>query len=94
MSLIVVNYTVWYRLIKGDFQMAGKLVYVRMKPRTKAHGTGYWPQAKRIEAVTLHLSVGSLPEVSRIMGIPYKTLEMWKSQDWWKELVTKLQSSF
>ncbi len=72
--------------------MAGKLVYVRMKPRTKAHGTGYWPQAKRIEAVTLHLSVGSLPEVSRIMGIPYKTLEMWKSQDWWKELVTKLQS--
>jgi hypothetical protein len=66
------------------------MVYVRMKPRTKAHGTGQWSQAKRIEAVTLYLTVGSLPEVSRIMGIPYKTLEQWKQSPWWEDLVKKI----
>lgn len=71
--------------------MPGKMVYVKMPARKVAHGTGHWSEAKRIEAVTLHLSIGSLPEVSRIMGIPYKTLEQWKAKDWWKELVAKIQ---
>lgn len=71
--------------------MAGSWKYVKMPARKVAHGTGHWSEAKRIEAVTLHLSIGSLPEVSRIMGIPFKTLEQWKAKDWWKDLVLKLQ---
>lgn len=71
--------------------MAGKLIYVKMN-KTKAGQLGHWKEAKRIEAVTLWLSTGSLSETGRLLGIPYKTLEGWKSQDWWKELVAKIQS--
>ena len=71
--------------------MAGKLVYVKMN-KTKAGQLGHWKEAKRIEAVTVYLSTGSLAETGRLLGIPYKTLEGWKSQDWWKELVAKIQS--
>ena len=71
--------------------MAGRLVYVKMN-KTKAGQLGHWKEAKRIEAVTVYLSTGSLTETGRLLGIPYKTLEGWKSQDWWKELVEKMQA--
>ncbi len=71
--------------------MAGKLVYVKMN-KTKAGQLGHWKESKRIEAVTVYLSTGSLTETGRLLGVPYKTLEGWKSQDWWKELVAKIQS--
>ena len=71
--------------------MAGRLVYVKMN-KTKAGQLGHWKESKRIEAVTVYLSTGSLTETGRLLGIPYKTLEGWKSQDWWKELVAKIQS--
>lgn len=71
--------------------MAGKLIYVKMN-KTKAHQPGHWKEAKRIEAVTVWLSTGSATETSKILGIPLKTVEGWKSQDWWKDLVAKIRA--
>lgn len=69
----------------------GKYVYVKSN-KTKAHQGGHWKESKRIEVVTMYLSTGSLAETSRITGVPYPTMEGWKRQDWWKELVDKIQS--
>lgn len=71
--------------------MAGKMVYVKMN-KTKAHQPGQWKEAKKIETVTVWLSTGSMAETSRLLGIPLKTVEGWKSQDWWKDLVKKIQA--
>jgi len=70
--------------------MPGRMVYVKMK-KTKAHQLGHWGEAKRIEAVTTYLATGSATETSRILEIPLKTIEGWKSQDWWKETIVKIQ---
>ena len=69
----------------------GKLVYVKIN-KTKAHQPGHWKEAKRIEAVTFYLSTGSVSETSKILGIPLKTVEGWKTQEWWKDLVAKIRA--
>lgn len=69
----------------------GRYVYVK-ENKTKAHQGGHWKESKRIEVVTMYLSIGSLTETSKITGVPLPTLEGWKRQDWWKELVDKIQS--
>ena len=69
----------------------GKYVYVR-ENKTKAGQLGHWKESKRIEAVTTYLSTGNLAETCRLLGVPIRTLEQWKSSDWWKEMVKKIQS--
>lgn len=69
----------------------GKFVYIKNN-KTKAHQLGHWKEAKRIEVVTLFLSIGSMTEVAKITGVPYPTIEGWRRQDWWKELVDKIQA--
>lgn len=68
----------------------GRYVYVR-ENKTKAHQPGIWKEAKKIEVATLYLSLGNYAETSRVSGVPIATIEMWKRQDWWKELLKKIQ---
>jgi len=65
--------------------------YIKLK-KTKAHQPGQWGEAKRIEAVTVYMSTGSPTEVSRMLGIPLNTINMWMAQDWWKDMIHKIQS--
>jgi len=69
----------------------GKLVYIKIN-KTKAGQTGHWKEEKRIEAVTTYLSTGNQMEVSRLTGVPIKTINQWKSSDWWKEMEKKIRS--
>lgn len=69
----------------------GKLVYVKIN-KTKAGQTGHWKEEKRIEAVTTYLSTGNQMEVSRLTGVPIKTINQWKASDWWKEMEKKIRS--
>jgi len=69
----------------------GKLIYVKNN-KTKAGQFGHWKEAKKIEAVTTYLSTGSVAETSRMLGVPYKTLEGWRYSEWWKELTAKIQA--
>lgn len=71
--------------------MAGKLIYVKMN-KTRAGQAGHWKEAKRIEAVTTYLSTGNLTETGRLTGVPLKTMEQWKTSDWWKEMEKKIRS--
>lgn len=69
----------------------GHYVYVKTN-KTKAGEPGHWKEAKRIEAVTTYLSTGNLTETGRLTGVPLKTMEQWKTSDWWKEMEKKIRS--
>ena len=66
--------------------MPGKYVYHRMKKTKAGRGTGWWPEAKKIEAVTAAMSTGSLPIAASITKVPLDTIKTWKKQQWWKDL--------
>lgn len=70
----------------------GHYIYIKNKPRQLPHTKGYWDDKKKLEAVTTYLALGNLNEVSRMLNIPSNTLRMWKTQEWWKELVDSIQS--
>ncbi len=68
----------------------GKYVYVREK-KTKAHQPGWWPEKKKIEAVTAWMSSGSLPIASATTGVPLETIRTWRRMPWWKEIESQIK---
>lgn len=66
------------------------MVYIK-ENKTKPHQPGWWKESKKIETVTTYMSTGSCAETARIVNVPLKTIECWKTQDWWKELIKKIQ---
>jgi hypothetical protein len=70
-----------------DGEMPGKYIYQRMrKTKPGRENGGWWPEAKKIEAVTAAMSTGSLPIAASIVKVPVDTIRHWKKQPWWKEL--------
>lgn len=61
-------------------------------PRPRGRPLAY-SYAKRTEAVTMFMTLGSLLMVSGATGIPITTLKNWRAQDWWKEITDELQAS-
>lgn len=54
------------------------------KPTKAAHHNKlYWPEAKKIEACTMHAALGNLKRVSELTKIPYATVQRWSEEDWW-----------
>lgn len=70
----------------------GHFVYIRNK-KTKPNQPGWWPESKRIEAITAYLSTGSYSITSSITGVPVNTIKTWTQQPWWKEQVEEIQNS-
>lgn len=71
--------------------MPGKYVYVKMK-KTKPHEGGHWPQKKKIEACTTWVACGSNQLTAMQCNIPLGTIELWKRQQWWKDMVEDLRN--
>lgn len=69
----------------------GRYVYIKNN-KTKAGQLGRWKEAKKVEVVTTYLSTGNLAETGRLSGVPIKTLEQWKTSDWWKEMEKQIRS--
>ena len=70
----------------------GKFVYVREK-KTLPHEPGWWDKKKQLEAVTTYLATGSIAETSRIINVPYRTVQSWKLEsEWWPKVVEEIQS--
>lgn len=67
----------------------GRVVYVREK-KTKAGQAGWWPQKKRIEVVTTFKTCGSVTITAGMTGVPVDTINTWKRQPWWNELLAEL----
>ena len=69
----------------------GKYVYVRNKKKLP-HEPGIWDKKKQMAACTTYLATGSIAETSRIINVPYRTVQEWTYSDWWKQLMTEIQS--
>lgn len=50
-----------------------------------------WSDKQKLEAVQSFLVLGNTSLVSRILGIPRITLQVWKTTAWWKELVDEIK---
>jgi len=53
--------------------------------------SGWWSEAKKIEACTLFLATGSPVATAAGSGVPIDTIRKWRESVWWKELVEQIQ---
>ena len=52
-----------------------------------------YPYEKRLEVVQKYLVLGNMRLVADLAGISYQTLRLWKTQEWWKDLVTEIRAA-
>lgn len=50
-----------------------------------------WDDKKKTEVVVCYLALGKLPMVEAVTGVPRATIQQWKTQPWWLELVSNIQ---
>ncbi len=50
-----------------------------------------WSDSQKIEAVQTYLILGSLKLTAGALKIPFDTLKLWKSSQWWKDLIEELR---
>lgn len=50
-----------------------------------------WSDKQKLEAAQSWLVLGNMSLVSRVLGIPRITLQVWKTSNWWKELVEDIK---
>jgi len=63
------------------------------KNRSVAAGSNFqWSDKQKTEAVTSWLLLGNLALTSRILSIPEITLRVWKTTEWWKNLVEEIKT--
>jgi hypothetical protein len=63
---------------------------VKKKPMD-AVGNFRYSDAQKVEAVSSWLALGNLALTSRLLGIPEITLRVWKTSEWWKNLVEEMR---
>lgn len=51
-----------------------------------------WSDKQKMEAVSTFLVLGNLALTSRMLGIPEITLRVWKTTEWWKDIVDELKT--
>lgn len=71
---------------------AGKMVYVKAKPKTSRMQTGHWSEKKKYEACCLWSSGMKMSQVSVETGVPYETIKQWRASTWWADIHKELQS--
>lgn len=71
---------------------AGRMVYVKAKPKTSRMQTGHWSEKKKYEACCLWSSGMKMSQVSVETGVPYETIKQWRSSTWWADIHKELQS--
>lgn len=59
--------------------------------KTKAGTPGWWPEKKKIEAVTAWMSSGSLPIAAATTSVPLETIRTWRRMPWWKEFENQIK---
>lgn len=52
----------------------------------------HWSDSQKTEAVQTYMILGSLKLVSGALKIPFDTLKVWKTSEWWKELESDLRT--
>ena len=72
----------------------GKMVYVSAPKKNdiSQEDRVQWSEKKKLEVLAFYVANGSVAETSRQCAVPYRTIMMWKSQDWWKDKVRDIQN--
>lgn len=68
--------------------------YNRVKPWLRRRGNAkkkWWSADDRIKAATTYAIVGSAVETERITGISQNTIRVWKTQDWWPQIIERIR---
>ena len=53
--------------------------------------SGWWSEAKKIEACTIFIATGSPTATAAATGVPIDTIRKWREAAWWKELREQIQ---
>ena len=64
---------------------------VRKPSKVKGYDLAQWGGDQKLQAAASYIMLGNLKEVSDITGIPYITLKVWKTTDWWKDLILEIR---
>ena len=51
-----------------------------------------WTDQTKVMVVTQYLALGKAPLVEALTGVPRQTIRLWKTQPWWGEVVSEIQS--
>lgn len=72
----------------------GKYVYVAAPKKNdiSQDDRAQWSDKKKNEALAFYVANGSLAETSRQCQVPYSTIKLWRSQDWWKDRLRDIQN--
>ncbi len=58
-------------------------------PKGKKDASGDWTQETRVNAALALTTLGNLREVERLTGVPMATLNLWRKQPWWEQLMAE-----
>jgi hypothetical protein len=64
----------------------------RSKSKRKEFKKAQWSQNQKLQAVSTYLMLGNMSQTAIVTGIPYQTLQFWKTSDWFKDYVLQLQA--
>ena len=72
----------------------GKMVYVAAPKKNDISQSdrAQWSEKKKLEVLAYYVANGSVADTCRECRVPYRTIQMWKSQDWWKDKVRDIQN--
>lgn len=56
-------------------------------------GMKLYDEKFKLHAVQQYLLLGNLSLVADILGVAYKTMKVWKSEPWWKEVEQEIKAS-
>ena len=68
----------------------GKFVYVKAK-KTKPYEGGHWSDKIKLKAVDMVMQGITTRLISVELNVPYKTVEQWRLQPWFKEIIKSRQ---
>src|ERR1700756_1348319 len=65
--------------------------HIRRPRRAVSDKLKRWSDGQKIEAVQSYLLLGNLTLVASVLKIPRDTLKIWKTTEWWKNMVEELR---
>ena len=69
------------------------MVMKRRFSKTRGHEgkLAWWGEDQRLQAAACYVMLGSLRQVAMATGISLSQLKVWKTADWWKDLILQIR---
>jgi len=66
---------------------------VSIDPKTRLYVSEYDDETRE-KAISLYLISGSLKKAGMLSGVPYRTLQQWKTTQWWNEKLAEAKRKY